>query len=429
MAINVLATADLHLGKSSSSIPGDTEAASTRYTWNRIVDFTVNHNIDVLLLCGDIIDKDNRFFEAVGPLQSGFEKLKHAGVTIYLVTGNHDHDVLSQIAKSTKYDHVHLLGFNGKWEVKTFSKNGQSIQFTGWSFPGQFVYEDPFFTFHEINLDPNIPTIGLLHGDVGNSESKYGPIELTKLLKSAVNAWILGHIHKPQEIRKDNPSIWYPGSPQAMSAKETGMHGPLFITVNSADINIRPIPLSPVRYENITIEITDTDDEADVRDKMISEIVKDANDKIKDLEEVSFLVYDVYLSGVHANIKEVEQWAWPIVREYTQEIESGTTISARTVVNRLRPAIQNLKELAKQPTPAGIVAETILAIESGNTTAFLDELIRQWDQKYAVIKNGITYQPLWATGREENKDSRKAKDYILHECNNLLSELISQQIK
>ncbi len=427
MAINILATADLHLGKSSSNIPRHSEASSTKFIWLRMINWAIKNNIDVILLCGDIIDKDNRFFEAIGPLQSGFEKLKLAGITIYLVTGNHDHDVLSQITKNTKFDHVHLLGFNGQWEVKTFSKDAQSIQFIGWSFPGQFVYTDPLSTFHEINLDPNIATIGLLHGDLGNSESKYGPLELTSLLKSEINAWILGHIHKPQEIRKDNPSIWYPGSPQAMSAKETGIHGPLLITVDNADINIRPISLSPVRYENIIIEIIETYDEANIRDKMISEIVRDANDKIKDLEEVSFLVYDIYLSGVHANIKEVERWAWPIVREYTQEIESGTILSARTIVNHLKPAIQNLIELAKQPTPAGIVAETILAIENNNTTAFLDELIKQWDQKYAAIKNSSTYQPLWATGRESAKNNREAKEYILHECNNLLSELISQQ--
>ena len=195
---------------------------STKNTWFRIVDWSIRNRIDILALCGDIIDRDNRYFEAIGPLQAGFEKLRKAGITVFAVTGNHDYDVLSQIAGNNKFQFVHVLGLNGHWEIQTFEKNKEKVQFVGWSFPNLHVTQDPTLTLSGTGIDPNFPVIGLLHGDVGNMESKYGPITLNNLMNAPVNFWILGHIHKPQQLNVNTPQIWYPGSPHAMSAKSLG---------------------------------------------------------------------------------------------------------------------------------------------------------------------------------------------------------------
>jgi DNA repair exonuclease SbcCD nuclease subunit len=81
MPIKILATADLHLGKSSADVSG--LHASTKYTWQKIIDYCIHNQIDVLVLCGDIVDWDNRYFEAIGPLQKGFEDLyKHGILTV-----------------------------------------------------------------------------------------------------------------------------------------------------------------------------------------------------------------------------------------------------------------------------------------------------------------------------------------------------------
>src|SRR5690625_3861738 len=131
-SIRILATADLHLGKSSSHITGS--HASTKFTLNKITEYCVDQKVDVLLLSGDIVDWDNRFFEAYGPLQESFDRLGRHGIKIYLVAGNHDFNVLPQIISTGDNTHVHLLGENQQWEVQEFKKNGQTIQFVGWSF-------------------------------------------------------------------------------------------------------------------------------------------------------------------------------------------------------------------------------------------------------------------------------------------------------
>lgn len=427
MAIKILATADLHLGRTSSSVPERSEVTSTKYTWLRMINWAIANNIDIVILCGDIIDRDNRFFEAIGPLQSGFDLLKKAGITVYLVSGNHDFDVLSQIVNTSKNDHVHLLGNNGTWEMITFSKETRTIQFVGWSFPNQYVAEDPLLTFTGINLDPNHVTIGLLHGDLDNAESKYAPLQISNLLRSDVSVWILGHIHKPAEIKNLNPSIWYPGSPQAMSSKEQGIHGPLLVTIDHNDISIHPVPMSPVRYERLTIDFTDIETEAELRERLISGIVQDAAAKNEELSEVTYLVYDISMLGKCAKIKDAELWAGLIVKDYSQQTESGTIILVRSISSSLQPFVRNLEELSIQESPAGVLARSIIALEKDQTTSFLDELLIQWKHKQHILSTTAVYQPLYVPGKDGGNTDAEAKEYILAECNRLLGELIAQQ--
>ncbi len=165
MAIKLLAASDLHLGRKSAFIPDNVPEASTRFSWRRIVDYAVSHSVDALLLAGDIVDQDNRYYEATGLLQEGFDILGRAGIEVFAVGGNHDHDVLPQLLRHHSYNHVHLLGANGHWEVKTFSKNGQKIQFAGWSFPAGSVTENPLADFESAPVNKQLCTIGLLHGD------------------------------------------------------------------------------------------------------------------------------------------------------------------------------------------------------------------------------------------------------------------------
>ncbi len=277
MPIHILATSDLHLGRKSSEVPLSAGEASTRHTWEKMIDWSLRHQIDAVLLAGDIVDRDNRYFEAIGPLQSGLKRLDDAGIAVMIVGGNHDFDVLPSIVKGSTFRKVHFMGENGTWEIKRLELGGQTVQFTGWSFPGQFVKESPLMHFNAGDLDPNLTTIGLFHGDALSRESPYGPFDTGSLINLHTDAWIVGHIHKPSELRKTGPAIWYPGSPHALSSRETGRHGPLLLTVqNPHEITLKQVPLSPVRYETITINISGAKDESAVRDRVTSELSEQA---------------------------------------------------------------------------------------------------------------------------------------------------------
>jgi len=53
MPLKILATADLHLGRKSSSVPRNLEESSTQFTWQRIIEYAIDKSVDVVVLAGD----------------------------------------------------------------------------------------------------------------------------------------------------------------------------------------------------------------------------------------------------------------------------------------------------------------------------------------------------------------------------------------
>jgi len=423
MSIKILATSDLHLGKRSSGVIG--EHASTKVTLNKIVEYCIEKSIDVLLLCGDIVDRDNRFFEAYGPLQEAFDRLGKHHIKVYLIAGNHDFDVLPQIINNGNNQHVYLLGQNETWEVLKFTKKEQTIQFVGWSFAKRFVKESPMLTWDPSLIDSNFQTIGLLHGDIDIANSPYAPIRLDELLKSNINLWLFGHIHKPQQLA-DYPLVWYTGSPHALSAKEPDIHGPLLIVVEpNQPMKIEKIRMSPVRYEYLSINITGVDEESQLREKVIYSLNKDAEEKIEQLEEVKSLVYHIKLIGKSSYAKKIDDWKRTII-EYSVRLETGTIVGIRKVDSQISPNVIDLVTLAQQASPAGILANTILSIEEERTTPFLDNLTKDWVLKIEGLNRAGVYNPLSLKTRQLELSEVNARKIIKDECNRLLGELMNQ---
>jgi len=200
-----------------------------------MIDLAIARAVDVIVMSGDVIDRDNRYYEASGALQAGFKRLETAGIDVFMVAGNHDFDVLPQILRNHPFQRVKLLGSDGRWEVVRYERSGEILQWVGWSFPRQWVTINPLINFPAGILDPNYLSIGLLHAEVDKPDSSYAPVPLLDLQRSTVNVWVLGHIHKPSTYSGDK-IIRYPGSPQALSAREPGSHGALLLTVEGGRV-------------------------------------------------------------------------------------------------------------------------------------------------------------------------------------------------
>ncbi|MCA1746048.1 MAG: hypothetical protein LC655_00005, partial [Bacteroidales bacterium] len=238
---------------------------------------------------------------------------------------------------------------------------------------------------------------------------------------------ILGHVHKPTIFNRD-PLIFYPGSPHALSAKEKGPHGPVMLTISdTGEIGITPLPLSPVRYEAIRIDVTGAESEAQLREGVTSAINEKSAQLKNELEAVSYLVYDVTLTGTHTRIKEVEAWLALLLESDAGET-GRTRIQVRKLHFELRPAVSDLHDLARQPSPAGRLADAILALEEGRSTHFIDTLLEKWGEMARNTGSALVYQPLRnAAPAAVKKGDQDAKAYVLNECNRLLGELLAQQ--
>ncbi len=427
MPLKILVTSDIHMGKSSTGVRGAGHDTAARHTWKRIIDTAISGKVDLVALAGDLVDRDDRYFEAKGQIQAGFDRLKAAGIEVVMIAGNHDFDVTTDIMAEGRFDHVKLLGANGTWEVTTRQKGKLFVQFAGWSFPAQHFNQDPTTAFDRSAVDPRYPVIGLLHADVGNRESIYGPVDVKNLAALPLNAWILGHVHKPTMLHHD-PLIFYPGSPHALSAKEQGPHGPVMLTVDdNGNIDITPLALSPVRYEAMKIDVTGAESEQQLRAGVTSAINEKSEQLKNELEAVSYLVYDVTLTGTHSKIREVEGWLAPLSETDAGEM-GRTRIQVRKLHYEIRPSVSDLADLARQPSPVGRLAAAILALEEGRSTPFVDALQEKWMETALNTGSALVYQPLRNTKPAAvKKGDQDAKAYLLNECNRLLSELLAQQ--
>ncbi|WP_340103698.1 metallophosphoesterase family protein [Rhodohalobacter sp. 8-1] len=426
--MNILATADLHLGRQSSNLEKGLRESSVAFTLNRLVDYAIREGIDALLLAGDVVDRDNRYYEAVGQLQQAFGRLGEAGIPVVMVAGNHDYDVLPDIVKNREYDHVYLLGEKGDWEAKTINTKNGDFQAVGWSFPTQHVMDDPLLQLKPgaLNLDPNLPALGLLHGDLYDQKSQYAPLDMSGFPSKGIQAWVIGHIHKPDLLKAGNPMIFYPGSPQALSSKEPGAHGASILTLDGRSVASKRIILSPVRYDTLHLDVSGIEDKSQFRTRLTERMDDFVQNQFEALEHVSYQIFDVELTGYHPDLTELENWT-DLADQLEQRMEPEVLVSVRKVTNLAKPAVENLEELAQQPTPPGLLAKLIIDLESGSSSELLESLIANHREEHRRANRSATYQPLNRFGDHESDTEEASKELLLRESRQLLSELLSQK--
>ncbi|MDR3711534.1 MAG: DNA repair exonuclease [Puia sp.] len=422
MPLRILAAADLHLGRVSSGLPGDALTLSTIAAWDKMVEWAITNQVDAISLSGDVVDKDNGYYESTGPLQRGFTRLGEADIHVFLVAGNHDYRVLPSLIGS-QYQHVHLLGRNGTWEVYPFTRKEETVQFLGWSYPSQYVPTSPLPLPGTMALDPNSPVVGLLHGDLENIGSYYCPVGHNELVGVGVGTWILGHIHMPGEWYLPGTSIHYPGSLQAMSAKEPGAHGFLLLTFDKGNKTVQKIPFSTVRYQSLDVDITGAERQENVWELLTKTIADDTRGWLPELDGVTHLSYDLRLIGEHPQEALVLKWAGDSQREMFVPVRPGTNAFVRSVRSDIGPVV-NMEELARDPSPAGALASMILAIREKRSSPLLRQLETQWVTQQGLLRTSGVYQPLLETPVDNSPDAIRKN--LLRECTRLLNALLSQ---
>jgi len=427
MAVKVLAAADLHLGRRSASLPANDERLASKNAWQRLVQWAIDKEVDVVALAGDIVDQDNSYYESIGPLQAGFDLLGQAGIKVFMVSGNHDYRVLPQLI-SPRYPNVHLLGSSGQWESGIFRKEGETVQFVGRSFPSSSPTQttSPVAMLRADQWDPNYPVIGLIHGDLFDPLSIYCPIRPNDLAATGIRTWVLGHIHKPYEVDLAGTTIHYPGSLQALSAKETGPHGFLLLTIEEHRTSIEKVFLSTARYEDVELSVEGISTREAFQAHLVDVVQRDAETRLPEMGDVRFLSYDIRLIGQHDQDASVMSWASASQNELALHIGGEVIASVRSVECQIAPTIGDLNELAREPSPAGILAGAILALEAGTATPLLTALEAKWENQRRELQRAAVYLPLITAGPTPATPS-DGREYLLREFNRLLSQLQQQR--
>ncbi len=239
-------------------------------TLENIVDACIRHNVDFLVLSGDIYDLADRSIRAELRFRRAVERLARRGIQVYAVYGNHDYDdgIRSRL---TWPDNVFFFS-PGEVEYREITRQGKEVaRIYGISYPRRDVTDNYAVNFKRHSEVPF--AIGVLHCNVGGipEHENYAPCHLNDLVRAGMDYWALGHVHTRQVLKEDSPCVVYAGSPQGRSPRETGEKGCYLVNVSDNGlVHIDFLPVDDIRWIDAALPV----DKLKSQDELISQLVE-----------------------------------------------------------------------------------------------------------------------------------------------------------
>jgi DNA repair exonuclease SbcCD nuclease subunit len=263
--------ADLHLDSPFRGLRfvapdiGQILQQATFQTYMNIIQLCMDEKVDALLVAGDIYDGADRSLQAQLRFYQGLGQLNDAGIASFICHGNHDplNGWLAQLKRPP-------LSRQFRETVAAVPLDPgapERATIYGFSYPRRDVTNNIARTFRH---DPERGfAIGLLHANVGGDtdHANYAPCTIEDLTATDINYWALGHIHKHRVLQHQEPAVVYPGNPQGRHPNEIGERGVYYVEVHdNGQVTLQFRPLDVVRWEAVTLDISDMDSDQDLVD-------------------------------------------------------------------------------------------------------------------------------------------------------------------
>lgn len=419
--VKLLCVGDIHLGRVPSRLPESLQAdCSPRAAWLSAVDEALKREVDAVVLAGDVVDSDNRFFEAYGPLADGARKLVDAGIRLIGVAGNHDVEVLPRLAREVPG--FSLLGPGGTWTsevVSSRSGDGTSVRLRGWSFPERVVTRDPLDDFPRDEADDGLPWLGVLHTQLDAPGTPYAPVATSRLRSLGAEAWLLGHVHTPS--LNDETRVGYLGDLTPLDPTETGIRGPWLVEVGgSARVKLTHLPLAPLRWEQVDVPV-DGLERAEEVDALVTRTLREHRARIgTSLGNARALGCRLRFVGRTANVAEVRRQVDRLDFSALTLSVDGVLVFVDRKLEFLAREAWDLESLARDSSPPGLLARRILQLERGD-----DELLpiiaaaRERLRQVVGRRQFQSLEPMALTDDE-------VRERLITQAHRLLEELLDQ---
>ncbi len=220
--MKILHCSDLHLGR--RPVGGVGEYSESRFrdyfeSFNNIADYAVEHNIETVIISGDIFDRREITPDILERAEQIFIKLINAGIDTVIAEGNHDRGGNND---STWLNYLVHRGLAHMPSVVIDEENNyifnpviiKEILFYSMGYPGIYI-EDMSLSLVEI-LNENKINIVLAHTAISANDHFPGTVTpgIIDLFKEKAFYIAGGHFHSYHQYPQDKPYFFVPGSPE-----------------------------------------------------------------------------------------------------------------------------------------------------------------------------------------------------------------------
>jgi hypothetical protein len=185
-----------------------------------------------------------------------------------------------------------------------------------------------------------------------------------------VDAWFLGHIHKPHLLQTERP-IGYLGSLVGLDRGETGPRGPWLVTVEGrGEVRASQVSLGPVQWESTRIDVSNLPEDAASAEDFLRDAVHNQFRYMRGerpaLTEPALRVVAVSIDfvGQPPSSKHVSDYLANFSPADLQFEFPDQTWAAVKLTNHTRPAV-DLTALMQLRSPLGVIATVTHTLESG----------------------------------------------------------------
>ncbi len=258
MDFQFIHAADIHLDSPLQGLeryddaPVDEVRVAPRKAFENLVQLAIDEEVAFVLLAGDLYDGDWKDYRTGIFFVSQMKRLEAAGVSVHLVSGNHD--AVSQITKKLSMP-GNVTHYSSR-KPQTVLLSELDVAIHGQSFAGRSVSEDLSAGYP--SGQPGRLDIGLLHTSLDGREghAPYAPCSAEGLRTKGYDYWALGHVHR-REIVSEDPWIVFPGNIQGRHARETGGKGCSLVRVEEGSIvDVTHRDLDVVRWARVHVDLS-----------------------------------------------------------------------------------------------------------------------------------------------------------------------------
>ncbi|MBO5279047.1 MAG: exonuclease SbcCD subunit D [Lachnospiraceae bacterium] len=248
-----LHTGDLHIGKTVHEF---SMLKDQSYILNQIAEIAKKERVDALLIAGDVYDRSVPPAEAVSVFDAFVEQIRNLGITIYVISGNHDSAERLSFASGLLKKQGLIIEGEADGKARQYRLSDETGEVCLYLLPYQKNTQLKE-ALEAVCVDENAVNILMAHAfAVAGSElpklsdsevlPQVGTVDAVDVsLFDKFDYTALGHLHGAQQI--GTGAVYYAGSPLKYSFSECNQEKSVWLVeTQGRNVSVKRWPLRPL---------------------------------------------------------------------------------------------------------------------------------------------------------------------------------------